>query len=58
MHLEDYSYNAVLKCQDVNTMLHHALPLEEATKIIAHPDHLRLAKAIGEGRVPADLLNT
>lgn len=32
------------------------LPLEEAIKIIAHPDHLRLAKAIVAGEVPADLL--
>lgn len=32
------------------------LPMEEASKIIAHPDHLRLAKAIVAGEVPADLL--
>ncbi len=30
--------------------------MEEAAKIIAHPDHLRLAKAIVAGQVPADLL--
>ncbi len=32
------------------------LPMEEASKVIAHPDHLRLAKAIVAGEVPADLL--
>lgn len=31
--------------------------MEEASKIIAHPDHLRLAKAIVAGEVPADLLS-
>lgn len=34
------------------------LPFEEATKIIGHPDHLRLSKAIAEGQVPADLMTT
>lgn len=33
------------------------LPMDEASKIIAHPDHLRLAKAIVAGEVPADLLS-
>ncbi|RYZ65544.1 MAG: beta-N-acetylhexosaminidase, partial [Proteobacteria bacterium] len=33
------------------------LPMEEVIKIIAHPDHLRLAKAIVAGEVPADLLS-
>lgn len=31
--------------------------MEDAAKIIAHPDHLRLAKAIVAGEVPADLLS-
>lgn len=31
------------------------MPFTEATKIIGHPDHLRLAKAIVEGQVPEDL---
>lgn len=30
--------------------------LEEISRIVGHPDHLRLAKAITEGAVPADLL--
>jgi beta-N-acetylhexosaminidase len=34
------------------------LPLAEATKVIGHPDHLRLAKAINEGNVPEDLKMT
>jgi beta-N-acetylhexosaminidase len=31
---------------------------EEAVKIIGHPEHVRLAKAIEDGHVPADLLTT
>lgn len=31
--------------------------MDEARKIIAHPDHLRLAQAIVAGEVPADLLS-
>lgn len=31
------------------------LPMTEAAKIIGHPDHLRMAKAILEGNVPEDL---
>jgi beta-N-acetylhexosaminidase len=40
--------------------LHHAapLPLTEATKIIGHPDHLRVAKAVAEGQVPQELRAT
>ena len=39
--------------------LHNPDPptMAEAIKIIAHPDHLRLAKAIVAGEVPADLLS-
>jgi beta-N-acetylhexosaminidase len=33
------------------------LPLDEASRLIAHPDHLRLAKCIVDGSVPADLLD-
>lgn len=33
------------------------LPLDQASRLIAHPDHLRLAKCISEGSVPADLLD-
>lgn len=33
------------------------LPMEEVSRIVAHPDHLRLAKAIMLGEVPADLLS-
>ena len=32
-------------------------PMSEASRIIAHPDHLRLAQAIIAGSVPADLLS-
>lgn len=34
------------------------LPMTEVTKLVGHPDHLRLSKAIVEGQVPADLLGT
>jgi beta-N-acetylhexosaminidase len=39
--------------------LTHPDPLsaDEITKIVAHPDHLRLTKAIAAGEVPADLLS-
>lgn len=33
------------------------LPMEDVSRIVAHPDHLRLAKAIVAGEVPADLLS-
>jgi beta-N-acetylhexosaminidase len=32
-----------------------SLPFDEAAKVIGHPDHLRLAKAILEGHAPEDL---
>jgi beta-N-acetylhexosaminidase len=32
------------------------LSMEEVTRIVGHPDHLRLAKAIADGAVPADLV--
>ncbi|MEK7357650.1 MAG: glycoside hydrolase family 3 N-terminal domain-containing protein, partial [Bdellovibrionota bacterium] len=31
--------------------------MEDVSRIVAHPDHLRLAKAIVAGEVPADLLS-
>ncbi len=34
------------------------LPFAEATKIIGHPEHLRVARAIQEGEVPQDLRAT
>lgn len=33
-------------------------PFHEASKIIGHPDHLKLSKAIAEGIIPDELLNT
>jgi beta-N-acetylhexosaminidase len=33
------------------------LPLEDVGRIVGHPDHLRLAKAILAGSVPADLIS-
>ena len=33
------------------------LSMDEVSRIVAHPDHLRLAKAIVAGEVPADLLS-
>lgn len=33
-------------------------PLAAAVKTVGHPDHLKLSKAIADGRVPVDLLNT
>lgn len=32
------------------------LPMDQVSRIIAHPDHLRLSKGIAAGEVPADLL--
>jgi beta-N-acetylhexosaminidase len=34
-----------------------AAPADEMARIIGHPDHLRLAKAVAAGAVPADLLS-
>ena len=34
------------------------MPWDEALKIIAHPDHLRLAKSIADGQLPDDLKAT
>jgi beta-N-acetylhexosaminidase len=31
---------------------------QEASKVIGHPDHLKLAKGIAEGHIPEELLNT
>jgi beta-N-acetylhexosaminidase len=31
------------------------IPLAEASKLIGHPEHIRLAKSIAEGIVPEDL---
>ena len=31
---------------------------QEASKIIGHPDHLKLSKAIADGHIPDELLNT
>lgn len=33
------------------------LPLDDVRRIVGHPDHLRLAKAITAGAVPADLIS-
>ena len=34
------------------------LPMKEASQIIGHPDHLRLAQAIAAGEIPEDLKMT
>lgn len=34
------------------------LPMDEVSRIVGHPDHIRLAKAIATGAVPQDLLTT
>ncbi len=34
------------------------IPFEEVAKLIGHPDHLRLSRAIEEGHVPEDLVAT
>jgi len=34
------------------------MPFNEAAKVIGHPDHLKLSKAIVEGSVPVDMLTT
>lgn len=34
------------------------LPWADAAKLIGHPEHLRLSKAVQEGQVPQELLNT
>ncbi|MCB0406701.1 MAG: beta-N-acetylhexosaminidase [Bdellovibrionales bacterium] len=34
------------------------MPFDEATKYIGHPDHLKLSKAILDGKIPEELLTT
>ena len=34
------------------------LPMNDASKVIGHPEHLRVAKAINDGVIPEDLRNT
>lgn len=34
------------------------MPFNEATKLIGHPDHLKLSKSVEDGRVPEELLTT
>lgn len=45
-----------LKLEKLSVLKYPELP--EAAKIIGHPDHMRIAKAIAEGNVPEDMLNT
>lgn len=54
----DESYNRVIALKKDVLAQPDPAPFEEAKKIIGHPDHVRLAKSILEGSVPADLLTT
>lgn len=52
------SYKRVMKLKTESIVNPDPAPFKEATETVGHPDHVRLAKAIEEGSVPADLLTT
>ncbi len=47
----------VLKLKSEMLVNPDPLPMSDISRIVGHPDHLRLAKAILAGEVPADLLS-
>ena len=47
---------AALKKESLSSCL--PLPMSDASKVIGHPEHLRVAKAINDGVIPEDLRNT
>lgn len=49
------SYQQVLKLKKAKIAQPDPLPLNEAARIIGHPDHLALSKAIASGQIPEGL---
>ena len=56
-HLQE-GYEKIIQLKKEKLSQPDPLPIEEITQRVGHPDHLRLAKAVLDGSVPADLLNT
>ena len=50
------NYRRVLELKKLKLVEPNPAPLEQISRIVGHPDHLRLAKAISAGAVPADLI--
>lgn len=53
--LVDKNYQAMLALKKSKVVHADPLPLNEASRIIGHPDHLALSKAIASGEVPEGL---
>lgn len=53
---EAYQRVAALKKESLAN--HMPLPMKDVSRIVGHPDHLRIAKGIAEGEVPEELLAT
>jgi len=51
------NYQAVLALKKEKLTSAEPASLEQVSRIVGHPDHLRLAKAIAAGAVPADLIS-
>ena len=49
-------YNKIITIKKELLSQPDPLPMAEASKLVGHPDHLRLAKAIAEGEVPKNLI--
>ncbi|MBK8202223.1 MAG: beta-N-acetylhexosaminidase [Bdellovibrionales bacterium] len=56
-HLNE-AYSKIIALKQEKLSHPDPLPMSEVEKLVGHPDHLRLAKAVVEGSVPADLLGT
>ena len=52
------SYSKIISVKKERLGQPDPLPMTEVSKLVGHPDHLRLAKAIIEGEVPEDLVGT
>lgn len=50
------SYQKILSLKKDKITNAEAIPLEELTNIVGHPEHLRIASAIANGKVPEGLL--
>lgn len=54
----DESYKKIIELKKEFAVDCAPLPMKEASQIIGHPDHLRLAKSIQDGILPEDLKTT
>ena len=52
------SYEKIIAVKKESLTQPDPLPMSEVSKLVGHPDHLRLSKAIVEGEVPEDLVGT